>query len=383
MNERPGPDGGQSAERVPAHQGAGTIESVPRQQRRAPGDACHTHEAPDPAAHHGAPGPYDHLPSGDHDPLDHPDPAVAADAAGIEHLLRCWIRESGTPRPAEGGVRIPLRAAAGALHLPVRYWSPTGWHRLGAPTLEGAPAGAAPWTPSPSPRCCAGRPRTATAGPPTAASTGWRTPTSGRLRTPNGSRPRTAPVPNSSAGSPTPYGTSPPSSPTGGPGPPTTTAPSSSKPNSPCSSATRCTPHPRAARASPMPRPGPIRPNSAAPSRSTGRPCTAPSWPPTPPGPNAASPYRPSSSPGTSRATASDSPTTPCRCRCTLAGQGARRPRRHRGPPRGRPAARPRGPRPALAPHLLRPHGLPPRRERHAEALPRAADHQLPPGEPP
>ncbi|MDT0457530.1 IucA/IucC family protein [Streptomyces sp. DSM 41527] len=144
MNERPGPDGGQPAERVPAHQGAGTIESVPRQQRRAPDTACHqqTHEAPDRAA----PGPYDRARvPGDHDPLDHPDPAVAADAAGVEHLLRCWLRESGTPHhPAEGEVVIPLRAAAGALHIPVRYWSPSGWHRLGAPTLDGAPAGAAP-----------------------------------------------------------------------------------------------------------------------------------------------------------------------------------------------------------------------------------------------
>ncbi|MFG2865296.1 IucA/IucC family protein [Streptomyces sioyaensis] len=144
MNERPGPDGGQPAERVPAHQGAGTIESVPRQQRRAADHACHTHEDAGRAAAHGSPGPYDRARCGAHDPLDHPDPAAAADAAGIEHLLRCWLRESGAHHPADGRLRIPLHAAAGALHIPVRYWSPTGWHRLGAPTLEGAPAGAAP-----------------------------------------------------------------------------------------------------------------------------------------------------------------------------------------------------------------------------------------------
>ncbi|TXC99377.1 IucA/IucC family protein [Streptomyces sp. ISID311] len=144
MNERPGPDGGQPAERVPAHQGAGTIESVPRQQRRGADHACHTHEDAGRAAASGSPGPYDRARCGEHDPLDHPDPAVAADAAGIEHLLRCWLRESGTHHPADGRLRIPLHAAAGALHIPVRYWSPTGWHRLGAPTLEGAPAGAAP-----------------------------------------------------------------------------------------------------------------------------------------------------------------------------------------------------------------------------------------------
>ncbi|MFE7541819.1 IucA/IucC family protein [Streptomyces platensis] len=146
MNERPGPDGGQPAERIPAHQGAGIIESVPRQQRRAPDEACHQqpYESPDGLAPHGAAAPHDRA-RGDHDPLDHPDPAVAADAAGIEHLLRCWLRESGTHHPAEGRLRLPLRAAAAsALIIPVRYWSPTGWHRLGAPTLEGAPPGAAP-----------------------------------------------------------------------------------------------------------------------------------------------------------------------------------------------------------------------------------------------
>ncbi|MFE1174509.1 IucA/IucC family protein [Streptomyces sp. NPDC058773] len=146
MNERPGPDAGQSAERIPAHQGAGTIESVPRQQRRAPDEACHQqpHELPDRAVLQGAPGPHDRARSGDHDPLDHPDPAVAADAAGIEHLLRCWLRENGIHRSSEGLLRLPLQATATALLVPVRYWSPTGWHRLGAPTLEGAPAGAAP-----------------------------------------------------------------------------------------------------------------------------------------------------------------------------------------------------------------------------------------------
>ncbi|GAO11661.1 IucA/IucC family protein [Streptomyces lydicamycinicus] len=146
MNERPGPDGGQPAERIPAHQGAGIIESVPRQQRRAPDEACHQqpHERPDQPVPHGAAASHDRA-RGDHDPLDHPDPAVAADAAGIEHLLRCWLRESGTHHPAEGRLRLPLRAAAAsALIIPVRYWSPTGWHRLGAPILEGAPPGAAP-----------------------------------------------------------------------------------------------------------------------------------------------------------------------------------------------------------------------------------------------
>ncbi|MFI0263531.1 IucA/IucC family protein [Streptomyces sp. NPDC017056] len=84
---------------------------------------------------HRAPGP---------DRLAHPDPAVAADAAGTEGLLRCWIRESGTPRPAGERLLLPLDASAAALRVPVLYWSDTGWHRFGAPALEGAPADAAP-----------------------------------------------------------------------------------------------------------------------------------------------------------------------------------------------------------------------------------------------
>ncbi|MFG2226454.1 IucA/IucC family protein [Streptomyces sp. NPDC048644] len=140
MNERPGTDGIPATERAAAHhQGADTIEpAVPRQQRRAADAACHTPADDGPphtacAAHHTAT-----------DPLDHPDPAVAADIAGIENLLRCWIRESGGHRPSGGRLRIPLHASATALHVPVHYWSPTGWHRLGAPTLEGTPADAAP-----------------------------------------------------------------------------------------------------------------------------------------------------------------------------------------------------------------------------------------------
>ncbi|MFJ5679234.1 IucA/IucC family protein [Streptomyces sp. NPDC093097] len=141
MNERPGPHGTQAAERLLApHPGAGPVEAaVPRQQRRPGDDACHQQTpATDPQGPH---GPVRHP---DTDPLDHSDPAVAADAAGIENLLRCWLREHGTPRPAGGLLRLPLHASATALHIPVRYWSPTGWHRLGAPTLDGTPPGSAP-----------------------------------------------------------------------------------------------------------------------------------------------------------------------------------------------------------------------------------------------
>ncbi|WP_329613549.1 iron transporter [Streptomyces brevispora] len=76
------------------------------------------------------------------DPLDHPDPLQAADAAGIENLLRCWVRECDLPRPEGETLRIPLAASGTALLVPVRHWSATGWHRFGAPVLEQAPDGA-------------------------------------------------------------------------------------------------------------------------------------------------------------------------------------------------------------------------------------------------
>ncbi|MGW5850932.1 IucA/IucC family protein [Streptomyces sp. NPDC055254] len=79
------------------------------------------------------------------DPLDHPDPAAAAEAAAVENLLRCWVREAGLGRPqgpAGTPLRIPLPASGTALTAPVRHWSPSGWHRFGPARLEGVPADA-------------------------------------------------------------------------------------------------------------------------------------------------------------------------------------------------------------------------------------------------
>ncbi|MEU9761990.1 IucA/IucC family protein [Streptomyces sp. NPDC047987] len=73
------------------------------------------------------------------DHLDHPDPLRAADAAGVENLLRCWVRESDLARPEADVLRVPLPASATALLVPVVHWSVTGWHRFGPPVLEGAP----------------------------------------------------------------------------------------------------------------------------------------------------------------------------------------------------------------------------------------------------
>ncbi|MCX4696641.1 IucA/IucC family siderophore biosynthesis protein [Streptomyces sp. NBC_01408] len=79
------------------------------------------------------------------DLLDHPDPAVAAEAATVENLLRCWVREAAIPRPdgpAGTLLRIPLPASGVALLVAVRYWSPAGWHRFAPARLQGVPAGA-------------------------------------------------------------------------------------------------------------------------------------------------------------------------------------------------------------------------------------------------
>lgn len=86
-------------------------------------------------------GPADAGPGSARDPLEHPDPRAAADAAAAENLLRCWVRECGTPAPADGLLRLPLRSGGCVLLVPVRHWSATGWHRFGQPSLEGAPAG--------------------------------------------------------------------------------------------------------------------------------------------------------------------------------------------------------------------------------------------------
>ncbi|MEU0197850.1 MULTISPECIES: IucA/IucC family protein [unclassified Streptomyces] len=62
----------------------------------------------------------------------------------MENLLRCWVRETGPPAPSDGVLRIPLPASGTALLAPVRYWSPTGWHRFGLPRLADAPDHAPP-----------------------------------------------------------------------------------------------------------------------------------------------------------------------------------------------------------------------------------------------
>ncbi|MFC9914875.1 IucA/IucC family protein [Streptomyces sp. NPDC127197] len=72
------------------------------------------------------------------DLLDHPDADTAAQAASVENLLRCWVRETGLAAPDHDTLRIPLPASGTFLLVPVHYWSPTGWHRFGLPYLADA-----------------------------------------------------------------------------------------------------------------------------------------------------------------------------------------------------------------------------------------------------
>ncbi|MFE6753657.1 IucA/IucC family protein [Streptomyces sp. NPDC057684] len=81
----------------------------------------------------------EHLHGSTADLLEHPDPGTAAQAAAVENLLRCWVRENDLAEPAHGTLRIPLPASGTDLLIPVHYWSATGWHRFGMPHLQDGP----------------------------------------------------------------------------------------------------------------------------------------------------------------------------------------------------------------------------------------------------
>ncbi|MFD0259883.1 IucA/IucC family protein [Kitasatospora indigofera] len=78
------------------------------------------------------------------DRLLHPDPAVAAEQAALEALLRCWTRETGARPGPDGLLRIAVLGGAARLTVPVRHWSACGWHRFGAAVLTGASTAADP-----------------------------------------------------------------------------------------------------------------------------------------------------------------------------------------------------------------------------------------------
>uniref|UniRef100_A0AAU2V0T9 Iron transporter n=1 Tax=Streptomyces sp. NBC_00003 TaxID=2903608 RepID=A0AAU2V0T9_9ACTN len=126
MNPTPAPDAPEADGPVTAHRGPLVAEptTVPRQKAGIHGERLTARNDPD--------------------PLDAPDPEAAAEAAAVENLLRCWARENDLAEPDGPLLRIPLPASATALLVPVPYWSATGWHRFGRPTLEGGSAGAPP-----------------------------------------------------------------------------------------------------------------------------------------------------------------------------------------------------------------------------------------------
>ncbi|GGU06398.1 MULTISPECIES: IucA/IucC family protein [Streptomyces] len=116
--------------------------SGPYDRRPTPGPVTAPLTAPSPPARPAATAASAAPEAAGEDHLDDPDPRRAADTATIENLLRCWVREKNLPAPESTTLRIPLEASGTALLVPVRYWSPTGWHRFGAPALEGLRASA-------------------------------------------------------------------------------------------------------------------------------------------------------------------------------------------------------------------------------------------------
>ncbi|MET8682312.1 IucA/IucC family protein [Streptomyces sp. NPDC004647] len=63
-------------------------------------------------------------------------PSAVADAATAQNLLRCWVRETGVPRPADGVLRLDLPTSGTGIEAPVLHWSATGWHRFGPARLH-------------------------------------------------------------------------------------------------------------------------------------------------------------------------------------------------------------------------------------------------------
>ncbi|OIK04333.1 IucA/IucC family protein [Streptomyces monashensis] len=129
MNATPTPDGSSGSPDDQGDSGATPspvplAESVPQQKRRI-ADLTRVTE---PGA----------------DLLEDPDPRIAAQCAATENLLRCWVRETDLAAPTGGTLRLPLPASGTSLLVPVRYWSPTGWHRFGPPRFLHAPESAPP-----------------------------------------------------------------------------------------------------------------------------------------------------------------------------------------------------------------------------------------------
>jgi len=64
------------------------------------------------------------------------DAARAAADAAVGNLLRCWVREIAVPEPADGILRLELKASGARVEAPVAYWSAAGWHRFGSALIR-------------------------------------------------------------------------------------------------------------------------------------------------------------------------------------------------------------------------------------------------------
>lgn len=343
MNATPAPE----ASGTDAPHGPLAVEQavVPR-QHTGPYDPLPT---PGPAAPAGHAAPSSGAPE---DHLDDPDPRRAADLAATENLLRCWVRERNLPAPASATLRVPLDASGTALQVPVIHWSLTGWHRFGAPALEGLPATAPPVDAVTV---------AALLGRETGRSEG--TELVGRVAD---SVLRTAEFITARRRRPNP-------------GPESDlflTAEQSLLLGHPLH------PTPKSREGLSETETHRYSPELHGSFPCTGPPSTAPSWSPTPPGPNRGVPSPPNNSPPASPR-ASRSPRAPCPCPSTP-GRPVNCSTARPSPPSSTPdSSTTWGPTEPLAPHLLGPYRAPAGLPRHAQALPRRPHHQLPPREPP
>ncbi|HET6856642.1 MAG TPA: IucA/IucC family protein [Streptomyces sp.] len=81
--------------------------------------------------------PLDHRHPTDPRPIGRPTADTLADSAAAESLLRCWVRETAVPQPADGVLTLDLPATGVSVEVPVVHWSAVGWHRFGQARVAG------------------------------------------------------------------------------------------------------------------------------------------------------------------------------------------------------------------------------------------------------
>mgnify|MGYP006879739144 CR=1 FL=1 len=80
-------------------------------------DTAHNEDAPTPGSPDGVPAQHDE------DPRSLRDFRRIADAAAIEGLLRCWVRETGVAVPEKGTMVLDLAASGTRIEAGVLYLS--------------------------------------------------------------------------------------------------------------------------------------------------------------------------------------------------------------------------------------------------------------------